>query len=479
MLDKNEILFPLNISSKHPYTKEIIELAEKADIGVSQIAEILKCTQPYVSQLKKGKGNAKVEALAPLISLLSPKLPGESFHTYTVLREAKPIIPDNWEQQVLVTGLTEVSTNSEYGRYPVGDDGFAQIEQNHLRALKHLDDNGKPVRHSNDLSPSISHSQDAENSLREALEAYETESKAQAERIAQCDKELEQHIAHALRYLPEEENRDKKIVEDVLRNSISRIFDRQIYTREPSSWNTGLLVDACRKAASVLKYPPLVKEFREYEPIELSESEWVHAPVEHANRLLEKLKNFRSILEDTIQKRRHKFRLQQLFKKNELSNLKELSISDPRKIPDWERYGDTLFGDCVRDVFQSANAQPYKVNMTRAFKQWARNLEFSINEEVVQICGKTFLSEALDDCKLVIYELPSEKFVYLYTFNCKLLGQEVTLLSEPLYPMALLEQIETEAKDTSWELKSTTLMNKLKEKLVTSGYRVNGIRSIY
>src|SRR5690606_10608577 len=86
-----------------------------------------------------------------------------------------------------------------------------------------------------------------------------------------------------------------------------------------------------------------------------------------------------------------------------------------------------------------------KVDMSQAFVDWAQTLTFKTDEEQVQICGNKVLSKEFSGCLITIFELPSEKFVYLLTFHCELLKQKVTLLSDALQPRALLEVIEAEA----------------------------------
>ncbi len=479
MLDKNEILFPLNVSNKHPHTKEIIELAEKAGIGVSQIAELLNYSQPYVSQLKQGQGNAKVEALAPLISLLSPKLPGNNFSSYIVFKKAIPLIPQDWEQQVLLTGLREKSKSSDFGRYPIGDDGFSKVEQNHHQAISKLDENGKPVRHSDDISLFLENAQKKHSNLKEVLERYEAESKGLSDTITECNKELDERIENALRKLSNHPNIDKNVTEEILRKELARFFDTKIYPSKPSHLLTKSLVDACQDVANIMNYPQPNLGFNINQYSELSESEWINAPNEHAKRLLGKLNEFSTKMLDLRQSRQDKYRLHNLFKKEAFTNLKKLSIDDPRNNPDWANFGDELFGNCVREIFGNVNSIPYKVNMTEAFAAWAKTIKFDVQEEVVQICGNRLHAQNFSNCSLVIHELPSQKFVYLITFNCEFLEKEVTLLSEPLPVLTLLERLEAEAKNLSWDNEIGKLLDEVKNKLISVGYRVTGVRAIY
>ena len=132
----NEILYPIEVGNKHPYTKEIIKLAEGHGINLTDIANLMGCSQPNVSQLKAGDRLAKVIDLEPLIQLLSPTLPGEEFHAYTVVKNITPQLPEYWEEEVLLTGLRDVSQKSTNGRYPQGDDTYHEVEKAHYEALE-------------------------------------------------------------------------------------------------------------------------------------------------------------------------------------------------------------------------------------------------------------------------------------------------------------------------------------------------------
>jgi len=477
MLDKNEILFPKTVSDKHPFTQEVIKLAEQSDIGVGQIAAILKCSQPYISQLKKGGQKVQFEKLEPLIHLLSPKLPGDNFQTFSIFKSALPVIPEDWEQQVLLRGLSEVSKQLPGGRYPIGDDGFQVVVDNHSYAVDYLNDNGNPYNRFN--SPSTINKQvlDAESELLEALAAYQAETEEYEKLIAEDDSKLRESLNNAFSHLEiERYSQGGQKIEEVVDKHLSRIFGQQ--RLEPRVIKRGL-VEACRRAAECLKIPAIVHSFSESETWELDDNDLPNAVEAHANRVLQQLQEYIKQINDTREKKQNKYRLEQRYKKSAFKAWQTSVLKDPRMVPDWQQLGDELFSNSVCDVYRSANEPPYKVDMSQAFVDWAQTLTFKTDEEQVQICGNKVLSKEFSGCLITIFELPSEKFVYLLTFHCELLKQKVTLLSDALQPRALLEVIEAEAISLHGQEQADLLLQELRSWLLQAGYRVSDVRAIY
>jgi len=485
MQDIKGILFPeVDASMKHPHTKEVIALAEQSGISLTKISEILKCSQPYVSQLKAGSGKVKVIDLEPLISLLSPKLPGESFHTYTVFREARPIFPDDWEQQVLMTGLIAESKKTQDGLYPLGEDGVDMVERLHYKVLEQLDDNGEPYRSINAYNSPLNifkRSKDITERVRETLDTYQAEIKKQDEWQAERDEELKRWTVEVLRGLPSVNGLSEQAaeIEEALTGYLKPRYEQENSVVSDNSWRKSSLVNVCREAADILNMPSLIKEYTQEEYLDFAESSLVLAPEEHAKRLLDKLESHQKIFEEKQQEKKRKFRLQKLFKVSDFNEIVGLKVTEPRELPAWEAHGQELFGGMVRKVFREANMSPYEINFSNAFTQWASNIEYQINEELVQVCGRVFHSETLSRGKLVIHELNSRKFVYLSTFNSEKLEREVTLLSKPLSAIELLEQLKVESKSANWANEIDPLILNLRDSLSENGYRVPGIRAIY
>ncbi|MGS0826802.1 hypothetical protein ACVBIO_13410 [Shewanella sp. 0m-8] len=486
MDNKNEILFPIDASEKHPYTKEVIELAERSGISITKIGEILSWSQSYVSQLKSGKGKAKVSDLEPLISLLSPRLPGDRFYNYTVFREAKPILPSDWEQLVLMTGLVAESEQTKEGRYPLGDDDIDTIEKHHQQVVEQLDENGEAYRSFNTYNSPVNtfkRSKDIAERMRESLETYQAERKTQFDRQAERDEELKRWTTQILDSLPSVDGLSDQAaeIEDALIRYIKPRYEQENEHANISSYEYGKtgLVNVCREAAYALNLPSLVSDYKQEDYLSSSESDQVSAPAEHAKRLLDKLESYQKSFEENQLDKQHRFRLKGLFKKYCLTKIKDIKIADPRSLPSWGSYGQELFGGMVRKVYRDINTPPYEINLSEAFEQWASEIEYDVDEETVQICGKVFHSEALGDGQLTIHELNSRKFVYLIVFPCKELNRQVTLLSNQLSAIELLEHIKIEAESLNWTEQLPTSLLKIKSSLSQNGYRVQGIRAVY
>ncbi|MDO6777371.1 hypothetical protein Q4591_18685 [Shewanella sp. 3_MG-2023] len=480
MQDQNEVLFPVVTSDKHPHTKEIILLAEQSGMTLTKISEILNYSQPYVSQLKSGKGKAKTTDLEPLITLLSPKLPGTSFYTYKVFRRAKVVFPDNWEQQVVMLGLSACSKDTEFGRYPIGDDSFDDIEVQHFKALDCIDENGRAYSPYNSPLVDFERSKSITEKLREALETYKVEVKENQDTKVARDEDLKHFTASVLTRTNIENLSDQAaVIEEAIIKLLKPRYEQDDYFYQSSQWLKASLVRACQEAADILNLPSLIKQFIQDEPLGCDESNQVIAPDEHAKRLLSKLESYQVKFGKKQQEKRNNFRLQKLFKSCELDKVVDLEVTDPRFMPDWNAYGQGLFGGVVRKVFREANRPPYEVNLSDAFTLWATNIEYSVEYEQIQVCGDVFHSATLSNDKIVIHELNSGKFIYILTFLCEILKCEVAMLSNPLSAAELLEQVKVEAEMNKWSEGVDVLIMNLKKSLSENGYRVSGVRAVY
>lgn len=479
MLDKNEILFPKTVSDKHPFTQDVLKLAEQADIGVGQIAEILKCSQPYISQLKKGGQKVQLEKLEPLIHLLSPKLPGDNFQTFSIFKSALPVIPDDWEQQVLMRGLSDISKQSPGGRYPIGDDDFVSVLNNHLYALDYLKESDNPYSRLDMRGPINKQVLNTESYLIEAIAAYQAEMVNYEKWIEEAENKHRDTLNYALsRFDIERYSKDGRSIEEALDKHLNKFFGIEVKPIEPKVEKMRL-IEACRHAASCLSIPAIVNSISDNQTWEIADDDLPKAVEAHANRLLQKLQEYIKLITDAREKKQHRYRLDQRYNKAAFKVWQTSVLADPRIVPDWQRLGDELFSNSVCDVYRSANEQPYKVDMSQAFVNWAQTLTYKTDEELVQICGNKVLSKDLSGCLITIFELPSEKFVYLQTFHSDLFNRDVTLLSDSLPPRALLEAIKTEASTFSDKESADLIFEEVKGWMMKAGYRVSGVRAIY
>lgn len=116
----NGILYPRGLGTKHYYTQEIMILAEQQGLAQSEVAKILGVSQPMISQWLNGEpvGLADIGALQPLISLLTPRLPGDKFEVVSHVTKITKSIPSNWEEEMIIghcQRILDKEYKSEYG----------------------------------------------------------------------------------------------------------------------------------------------------------------------------------------------------------------------------------------------------------------------------------------------------------------------------------------------------------------------------
>ena len=101
------LLYPTVRSISHPYTKEVLLIAETQGYKQNTIATMCGVTQPQVSQWLDGQGKANLERITPLINKLSPIAPGDEFHIKTIVSETTIEFSEDWELQMLLMAYPE------------------------------------------------------------------------------------------------------------------------------------------------------------------------------------------------------------------------------------------------------------------------------------------------------------------------------------------------------------------------------------
>lgn len=477
MQDINNILFPTELGDKHPNTVEIIKIAEERNITVSQIANLMGCSQPYISQLKSGKGNAKVKDIQPLIHLLSATVPGAEFHTYKIIKKMSPKFPDDWEEAVLVAGVNSVSEKTSHGRYPTGDDGYDVIEKNHYEVVERVKDNRNTYLNNvvNLQIPTM------KARLEEGLDTYLVEKNEKQKRIETSNDDLQKWVIDAINRLDYKYRGDEKFsIEEKLTEIIepSYMSNHEFLNRE-DSWDKNALLQLCNQASDILSIPFLVSNNPHARALEETDVRNVMAPEKHAQRLIEKLDSINGTIEEENRKKREKFKLKKLFKKSVWESIDKYSVTCPKLESNWGDFAQDLFGGAICEVFKSSREPAYEVNLTDSFNLWVNDIKFDIDEEEVQVCGPILISTKINDSQITIHELYSKKFIILHKFYSHKAKKDVSVLSEPLDTSSLLDEIQNESEIFQWEEEVDSLIMDVKTSLSSLGYRVPGIRSVY
>ena len=477
-----ELLFPRVASGKHPYAIEVIKCAEANGIGVSEIAEITGKSQPYISQVKAGKGNLKVEDLQPLIYKLSPKVPGEEFHTYKVLKEIKPIWPDKWEQDILIKELLSVSEGLPGGRYPSGEASFEEVEKNHNAALDKSDEFGRSLNRGfllpfQDYSPNRAQ---YVTELSEALAQYRTE-KAAFEKLRIEGDGFIDHLISQLAYAISPSFSQEPVNNDLLTEKLEELLPEIVkeHFRFPKHINDALIRSCVQASHHASSLPPIVQAKINYDWVEIDEDQIVNDPEGHAERILSKCLELQKKFDEERLEKEGKFRLTGHYSKKALSQLQSISFSSPGEKEYIQRWGDQLFGNTEIKVFANPE-NSYKINLTNAFSRWATEVEFTYLEENVQIGGVRLLNKSCGEQQIAVHELHSQDFVVLHTFEDKGEKKEFTMLSDRLTVEKLFEHLKDLAVLNSWDMDQFYEIHEaLQNSLLTRGYRVPGVNSIY
>ncbi|MEW6996242.1 hypothetical protein AADZ86_00855 [Colwelliaceae bacterium BS250] len=452
-------------------------MAEERDINLTDIANIIGCSQPYVSQLKSGKGKAKVKDIQPLIHLLSSTVPGSEFHTYNVLTQMSPMFPDNWEEEVLLTGISLSSEQTPNGRYPTGDDGFDVIEKNHYQVVEMVKDHRNTYLNIVDTFqiPSI------KARLEEALDAYLTEKNKKEKLMEESQNDLQAWVIDTLDRLNYKYSADEKvsIEEKLIELAEPRYTIAPEQIQKSDSWGKNSLLQLCNQASDVLSVPILIQNNPRAQELDVADTNKITAPEKHAQRLIDKLNHVQATVEVEMANKRDKFRLKNLFKKKVWERKHEYPITNPKVATNWESFAQDLYGDTLCKVFRFSNQPAYEVNLTDSFKHWANDLKFNSKEEDIQICGPIVISSEINESQITIHELYSKKFIIIHTFYSDKVQKEISILSEPLDTSSLFDEIQNEAKIFQWEEGIDSLIKDVKTSLSSRGYRVPGIRSIY
>lgn len=480
-----DILFPKGSTTKHPHAEDVIKIAEAQGIGVGDIAEIIGKSQPYISQVKAGKGNLKTEDLQPLIYKLSPKAPGKDFYPYRVLMSIQPDWPTDWEEQVLMTGLKTVSENQKGGRYPTGESTFKNIEKEHNRALEGVDDFGTPARSlSFETFQRPFHPDDNGliDELSEALAQYRTESEA----LNKQKKDQEDITSYFISQIVQESSTpiQSSAKHEMLAEKLEEILPNLVENKCDELWGNlktvkNNLIIACVRTSDALRLPPIVDARVEFDWVKIKEGEIVNDPESHAVRILEKCNELKNKLDEKRLEKQTKFRLTGHYAKKALARYQAISLTSHQDKVYVKNWGRELFGDAVVKVFRSPE-QSYEINLTEAFSIWAADMPFLYQEENIQVCGTKLLEIEHNDGKIAIHELHTQQFVVLNTFLDQDVQKDFTSLSEPLSVENLFQHIEDYALLDQWSGERIIRVNEeLSQSLLTRGYRVPGVRSVY
>ncbi|WP_087019595.1 hypothetical protein [Thaumasiovibrio subtropicus] len=100
------MLFPLMLQDcRHPFTQEVMLLADEYGFKQSQIAELCGVSQPIVSGWKNGEGRVSHDHIEKLTRRLSARAPGNEFYVFDIASSAEHVLCEDWEIKMLAKNL--------------------------------------------------------------------------------------------------------------------------------------------------------------------------------------------------------------------------------------------------------------------------------------------------------------------------------------------------------------------------------------
>lgn len=109
-IGEDRILYPHTNAKRHPYTQEIMLMADAQGYIQKQIAELCGVSQPAVSQWENGENLATLEQLENLIPKLTPMAPGKGFHKLKVVKRTYKQLVEGWETDMIAEAIQPALT---------------------------------------------------------------------------------------------------------------------------------------------------------------------------------------------------------------------------------------------------------------------------------------------------------------------------------------------------------------------------------
>ena len=436
------ILFPRETTQKHPNAAEVIKLAEIHGIGVSEIADLLGKSQPYISQVKAGKSNLKTAEIQPLLSRISPRMPGTEYHQHNIFKSYRLVFQKTWEQDFITKHVNRLEDCAYYK--------FEHLQEDHLRGLqktKHLEPR---------YALNLPFNKRTLEELESLIKSYTTERKSRDLNSVNVQRNLDHCIEKFSPILSGIQ--DKSAFESAL-DTLIRPY---IALHNPESRDKGFkdieskLLDLCRTLTTTLSLPEVMEEGSSYQALE-----------QHALLIAEKYREELKNQNEHYKNERSQIELTGHYKKDALKYLKQYEYSYDEEV-NFADLGRQLFGVKNQVIFLEYGEQ-LSFQIAAAFTYWAQNnITCEIQEEPIQICGTPLLPHESND-KIIIYELYSQTFIALKTLTVQ--GKSTRQLSERFGVDKLLGYLE--------DNDAQAMLEDVKRALVERGYRVPGVRPIY
>ncbi|CCK77274.1 Chromosome binding protein [Oleispira antarctica RB-8] len=478
-LGEDKILYSSNSSGRHPYTREVLLLAELRGFKQVDMAEMCQVSQSQISQWLGGQSKATGEQLESLIDHISPLAPGKEFFIEEVVKRVTLSLPDDWEIRAVVgyleknaRGMSNIN-ESNIQRYAL--EGILAEERVALDGLhsQHEPANEELLLRKNHLEQLRSEYEDAQVDFEQQIEVWEEsrgEYLASNPELADLDEEKRGKILDRHFPMPEQSKNEEgeliSAIEDALGEKVSE----------------GGLDDAYKVA-----FNQITDELSA-----LSESYKLKYAEETAKWLREK------------ESRQVFGRYSKEYDLNSIVLSENLhAIGGEFKKLAAELYGELKFTLAYEELESweyDRRRHEIELNMSTVFTEYCKSLcsrdnsydqYIDIESETVQVCGEIIFGEAkgkenTEESKNIrCYRLFSNKLALVFGYEYEE-GKSSQYESDNdgyyknIYVFDDAESVLEEAEGLLGSDKESEIcINELSESLALFGYKTPGFRSIY
>jgi len=536
-IGEDTLLYPKVNAKKHPYTKEVILIASTQGYKQQPISELCGVSQSQVSLWERGENQATIEQLAPLVAKLSPKVPGNVFHYKTIVSKTFIELPDDWEKAMLLKAYSRVkssdSIQSFLNRKPKLEDlkiikksHYLNLSDYNKCAISTSESNYDVYNRSQHLTATCKNKnilsnnfENIERSVLGNLKALHKEKMQNIEDIfnQKIDKKRllltalinaenafqEEIKEYNVALLENKQQRDAYLLEnnelnDLTKNKLKEFLNKHFplpMKQDVRSNQYNVML------SEVINEYKLKNDLSFLDIIEVVRKDISDAENEFTSK--------RKVLEEEHSKDLLKKTILNKYDKRaekKVITIKDTAINDSSSINELahELYSDTsytltipvvreIIGSYGREVeFIASDSEELivEVSMAKAFVDYCKTLTIITNSEEVQICGESIFnikSEGLvdadfegciEDIKLECYQLFNQDLLLSHSYYFD--GKIVNFIYTANDANKLLVEAESCMSRHNWDksLQATSL-DKMKIKLIESGYRLAAIRSIY
>lgn len=508
-IGESSILYPQGMGERHPYTQEVMLLADAKGYNQTEIGKICGVTQSMVSQWENNESKATVDCLKPLIQNLTPTAPGDSFQVLKSVQKTYKYLPDSWESDMLTwfcnQHIKALEKTNKLEDFIVSEQSFymeklkvAEFTTAHLDATL----TGTLKKQQNDELKALNDNHETKKyRIKKQLDKLVKLAAEEEEERKENENQITTHQKQQEQYLSERE-----VLKDLPEEKLATLLERDCPTP----------IQLTHKQQAFTQY--LAQLSQQYEQKTMSQAELNT----HLEQQLITLDTETQHKRDTLKKVHEEALLNQqiLGKYPEDKAVKEFKLSDSKqRTPnDLENIVKQLYSDQESEItlqfqvdiydsgwnrdrlIKTCNAiKPITINFQTVYKDYVKSLPIKLDFEEVQICGTILLytqnhqsaedsenchrknEKHIEECgqeSLTVYRLFNHSLLLVHRYiDHTITKQALNYLYIQTTADSLLEHIKRLTNNKAWD--DTSFIDEWRIQLATFGYRLDNVRTIY